>query len=188
MKLVLGLSGKARHGKTEASMAIKNYCDSVAIQCKVYEFSAIILDWCIKEGHLPAGLTRQTLDRAQLNRLVWAGNYGRTIHLDFWVGKILEAMRRDGPEVAITPNIRFAHEVEMLQQLGDAKGCVVRCTRQNENGSMYISPDRDPNDVTETSLDYFPVDFYLTAKNGHAELMARQAVTLFKFIWEGIPQ
>lgn len=183
MKLVLGFSGKARHGKTEACTAIKQYCDRDGVVCKAYEFSAVILDWCIAEGVLPAGSTRTTLNTEQLAKLVWAGNYGRaTFGQNFWVGQILAAMQRDNPEVALTPNIRFAHEVDMLHAVEEAKGYVVRCTRLNENGSMYISPDRDPNDVTETSLDYFPVDFYLTAKNGHAALMVMQAVQLYKFL------
>lgn len=186
MKLVLGFSGKARHGKTEACTAVKRYCDGVSTLCKVYEFSAVILDWCIAQGRLPVGSKRVDLNPGQLAVLVAAGNEGRRIHRDFWVGQILEAMRSDDPEVALTPNIRFSHEVDMLHQLQGATGYVLRCTRLNENGSVYISPDRDPNDVTETSLDYFPVDFYLTAKNGHAELMARQAVTLYKYIAGGI--
>lgn len=183
MKLVLGFSGKARHGKTEACTAIKDYCDMIGTDCKVYEFSAVILEWCIAQGVLPAGSVRATLSPDQLAKLVWAGNHGRaTFGQDFWVGQILDAMRRDNPAIALTPNIRFAHEVDMLHAVEEAKGYVARCTRLNENGSMYISADRDPNDVTETSLDYFPVDFYLTAKNGHAKLMARQAVVLYQFL------
>lgn len=184
MKLVLGFAGKAQHGKTTCTSAIQRHCDSAGISCKVYEFSAIILDWCIAKGRLPHGITRPELNKEQLQLLVDAGNEGRSIHRDFWVGQILEAMRTDNPDVALTPNIRFSHEVDMLHAVHGAKGYVVRCTRLNANGSMYISRDRDPNDVTETSLDLFPVDFYLTAKNDFGALMDLQATVLFKFLWE----
>lgn len=183
MKLILGWAGKAKHGKTESVLAVKRYCDANGITCGIYEFSAVILRWCIEQGRLPEGTQRPNMDKAQLQVLVDAGNEGRRISQDFWVGQILAAMKADANDVSLTPNIRFAHEVDMLHAVQGARGYVVRNTRLNADGSVFISPDRDPNDVTETALDHAPVDFYITTKTGQEELATQTAVLIFKYLW-----
>jgi hypothetical protein len=52
----------------------------------------------------------------------------------------------------------------------------------NADGSVFISSDRPPNDTSETNLEFWPADFYLTQKEGHADLTAKLAVCVYEYL------
>ena len=177
--IFMGFSGRARSGKTSACEAIRSYALRNSISVAIYDIGSMIRLHCIASGLLPENLDRKDMTREHLDVLVAMGNKMRAHDENFWIKQMLAAVERDRPEIALCPNVRFATEALTIRQAG---GVIVRCTRYNADGSLYISEDRNPNDVTETSLEFWPPDYYLAMKTGQAGLMDLQAVALCKFI------
>lgn len=179
-QLLIGWSGRARHGKSECTAAVKAFAEAEGKTVGVYDVGAMILETCIKQNRLP-NIKRADMTRDQLQVLIDVGkeiknHFGQDYFAKRIVGKALE----DGVDVAMCPNLRLAVEAQTFR---DAGGIVVRLTSLNKDGSIYISPDRDPNDVTETSLQFWPADYYLTVVDPvDAEWIKRQAITLYRYI------
>lgn len=178
--LILGFAGRARAGKDSAAAAICTHCLDAGTTAGIYSISQIILDDCIKRGLIPRK-QRGELNADELAVLVREGTAARKVDLQVWLFKIQKAIYHDNFEVALIPNVRFQREADFIHKRG---GYIVKVLRLNQNGSTYISPDRDPNDVLETDLTFAPADFYLTANTGDQELVALQAVALYDYlIW-----
>jgi len=136
--------------------------------------------YCIERGFLPR-VSREDMTREQLELIIRVGREQRDKNVDFWVEKLMTQIDFDSPEVALIPNLRYLNEAEAVRNAG---GYVVRCTRLNADGSTFISEDRPPNDPSETTLGFWPADFYLTLKDGHAGLIDAQAVALYEYVRE----
>lgn len=177
--LFIGLSGRARHGKTTCAEAIVEHCKSIGVDARIYDIGGMILRVCIEEGRLPVGLKRADMTREQLQVLIDVGKEKRELEPNYWMGRLVRAVAGDSPAVAICPNPRLPLEAGAIRAAG---GVMVRCTRLNADGSLFISEDRPPNDITETALEFWPADYYLTTKPGQDKFMAAQAVTLYKHL------
>jgi len=179
-QILIGWSGRARHGKTECTQAVKTFAESEGKTVGVYDIGAMILETCIKQNRLP-NIKRTDMSRDQLQTLIDVGkeiknHFGQ----DYFAKRVVGKAQEDGVDVAMCPNLRLAVEAETFRNAG---GVVVRLSSLNKDGSPYISPDRDPNDVTETSLLFWPAQFYLTVVDPvDAEWIKRQAVTLYRYI------
>ena len=202
MTLIIGYSGRARSGKSESCEAIRNFtcqeywnsarrstsCDSYALSVPiqrrrtavVYDIGNLIRLWCIKNGRLPQ-IERRDMTREQLQILIDVGKERRADDPNFWLDLMFTSIAFDAPDVALIPNLRYENEAAAVKA---QNGFVVRMTRLNANGSEYISPDRDPNDISETSLQFWPADFYFTVKDGHVDLVRKQAVALYLYLSE----
>lgn len=161
-------------------MAIKDYAEKCEHrQVGVYDVGAMILAMCIKQNRLP-DVKRADMTKEQLQVLVNVGNEMRKVDRNYWSKRIVSQAKEDNFDVAMCPNLRFPQEADAFREAG---GVVVRLTSLNKDGSIYISPDRDPNDVTETALSFWAADYYLTVVDPvDAELLRRQAVTLYKYL------
>jgi hypothetical protein len=177
---IIGWSGRARHGKTECTLAVKQFAESEGKTVGVYDVGAMILKMCIKQNRLPQ-VKRENMTKDQLQVLIDVGKEMRDIDPNYWVKRVLEDAVSDGKDVAMCPNLRLPLEADSMRKAG---GHIVRCTRLNANGTLYISPDRDPNDITETALEFWPADFYLTHITSPAGsyLIRMQAVTIYKYL------
>ena len=97
----------------------------------------------------------------------WGTNFRRRLcNHDYWVNLTVKkaqaiAMKMDKGIIAI-PDTRFINEVDATRNNG---GLYIRVVRIKEDGSQYISTDRDPNHPSEAELDGHPADMTLTALN-----------------------
>lgn len=184
MTLLIGLAGKAEHGKNAAANIITEWVRKQGGTCGIFEISALILAECISLGLLPQGSVRNQQDLVQNKVLVDHGTNQRAQDPGYWVtGKngIVPVMLNSGLDVAICPNIRFPQEGDAIKKAG---GYVWRVNRLNEDGSPFVSTTRDPNHACETALDRYNADFYLYNMTGHGTLLEDLVVTLFEYVVE----
>ena len=193
MTRIIGFSGRARHGKTEACEAIAKYVATEVRRCHtpgiairhataaIYDIGNFVRLYCIGKGRLPA-VERKDMTKEQLQVLIDVGKEKRAEDPDYWLKPMFTAIGADQPDVALIPNLRYWNEVDAVKR---ANGYVVRVTRMTGTGADFISPDRNPNDVSETSLYHcWETDFYITVKDGHAELVRKQAVAIYQYLSE----
>lgn len=180
MTLLIGLAGKAEHGKNAAANIIKEWVEKQGGTCGIFEISQLILDECIALGLLPPGSKRNQQDAVQNKILVDHGSRRRDeVDPQYWTKRIVPAMQDAGVDVAVCPNIRFPQEGKAIQ---DAGGYVWRVNRLNPDGTPFVSITRDPNHPCETALDRWAADFYLYNMTGHGVLLEELVVTLFEYI------
>lgn len=177
--LIIGFSGRARHGKTNACEAIVSRAARAGYVAKMYDIGDMIRRHCIAWGHLPV-VARADMTKEQLQILINVGKEKRAVDVNYWIGQMFKAIEREKPDVALCPNLRYENEAAACHEHG---GHVVRLTRLNENGSVFISDDRPPNDISETALEFWPADYYLTTKPDQLDLLAEQAWTLFCYLY-----
>jgi hypothetical protein len=184
MTLLIGLAGKAEHGKNAAANIIKEWVENNGGTAGIFEISALILQECVDLGLLPVGSVRNQQDLAQNKILVDHGTNRRSEDPNYWVtgkGGIVPVMLNSGLDVAVCPNIRFPQEGDAIKKAG---GYVWRVNRLNEDGSPFVSTTRDPNHACETALDRWNADFYLYNMTGHGHLLEDLVVTLFEYVVE----
>lgn len=177
--LLLGFSGKAEHGKTASARITKEFVEGDGGIASIHEISTLIRLECIAEGLLPEGITREEMNREQLAVLIKKGNDRRAENPTYWTDTIVAAMLNSGSNVAICPNLRFTQEADAIRNAG---GYITRVNRLNANRTPFISLTRDPNDITETGLDYWAADFYITNVTGHNKLLERNVTAVYEHI------
>ncbi len=176
--LIIGLSGKAEAGKSAASRIILEAADGLNAQ--IFEISEQIRLLGVERGLLPPDLPRTKFGPEHIKVLVDLGNEMRAIDPEHWVKAWFAAVDASGCEVAVLPNVRFPQEGAEIHR---RHGKVIRLNRLNPNGSRFVSLSRDPNDITETALDLWNADFYITNVTGHGKLLEGLVTATFKYIW-----
>jgi hypothetical protein len=180
--ILLGVGQRAEHGKSSFCKTIIEHCDRTGFKCGEYSISDSIIKYAVETGLLPEGIIRGECSDEQVAVLVKLGNEKRRGNEDFWVDQIHTAIDRDQPKVALIPNVRFPSEADFVKSLG---GWNVRVTRLNANGSRFISSSRNPNDETETSLEFWNWDFEILNMDGRPYWLRRQAIGLFEYLKDG---
>ena len=181
MSLIIGFSGRARHGKTVCCDMITSHVRRHGGTAEVYDIGAMIQRYAVSWGRLP-DIPRSQMSREHLVKLIEIGREKRAENGAFWIQQVLDAIDHEQPDVAMCPNLRYLNEARLFRKIG-AK--VVRCTRLNANGSVFISEDRPPNDPLETDLEFWPADYYLTTIGDQVGFMAAQAVALYQYLAKG---
>ena len=177
--VVLGICGRARNGKSTVADAIQHAARTMYhISAKQYDIGGMVLDFCIRAGRVP-NKKREELNAAELQTLVYVGGQQRDKDPDFWIRRVQLAMHEDSPEIAIIPNVRFPSEVGLVKA---EVGFLIKVVALNENGSPYISPDRDANDISETELHDLRTDYTITAYRGEVLLLGEYAHAIFNHI------
>lgn len=179
MPMLIGVSGKAEHGKNATCNIIKEWVGNNGGTAAIIEISGMILDECIALGFLAPGTVRNQADKAQNKILVDHGNRRRAENWMYWTDKIVKLMLESSVDVVMCPNIRFPQEAEAIQKAG---GTIWRVNRLNRDGSPFVSETRDPNDVCETSLDRFAADFHLYNMTGHGALLEETVITYYEYV------
>lgn len=187
MKLLLGFGNKARHGKDSAATAIldhieKNnrriqmhYASSTAItRAESFKFAAALYEEC-RQLH---GMIEK--DPVLLQRV---GAARRAEDVNYWVDrafkKVGEFLAREGNRVAIITDVRHKNEADAIRREG---GYLINLTRLNLNGTVFVSPDRPANHISEVDLDGYNWDFYIRTHTGEDALAADQAITIYHYI------
>lgn len=178
MTLIIGMSGRARHGKTNTGEAIRDYAIEQGQDARIYDLGDLIRRYAIANNLLPP-IERAAMSRLQLEVMINVGKEKRAVDINFWIHQMIAQIALDNPDVALLPNLRYQNEADAVRNAG---GYVIRLTRLNQDGSMFISEDRPPNDVSETNLEFWPADFYIVTKDGHLALTCEQAITLYAYL------
>jgi hypothetical protein len=177
--IVIGFSGRARSGKDTACAAII-HSDTLAGRVLAYSFSGEILAYCQDKSLVQRGRSRDELNASELATLLKVSHDCRRYYgEDFWIKRVEERMQRDNPYVALITNIRTIAEIAWLKKLGAYH---VHVQRVNEDGSTYISTDRDPNDPLETALAFTAADYYIKAGPDKQDFVRKTAVTILQDI------
>lgn len=183
MTLVLGIAGRACHGKTTAADAIQSAILRSEVlgvfTCGIYDIGGLVLQYCIANKLLP-NKKRTELTDGEKEVLVNVGKAQREVNENFWINTIFQKIKDDNLDVAIIPNVRYLNEA---QRVKDAGGHIVRVRALNPDGSEYISPDRPANHPSETELHNYNADYHITARRGEDRLVSGQAEKLIQYLW-----
>ncbi len=154
--LIIGLSGKARSGKDTIASHLHywNCKDS-----KIYSFASDLKAFCRVMGFM------QQKD-GNLLQQVGTHLYRNLVDKDKWINGVMWQIKDDKLKIAIIPDVRFENELLFIEDNG---GIVFRIDRINEDGTTYLTTDRNPNDESETELDNYPFKHRFTVKSGDME-------------------
>lgn len=182
--MLIGLTGRARAGKSTVCDAMLLRAKVLGIKASVYDIGETVKQYCVQEGLLPE-VPRESMTAEQLDVLVKVGKHKREQNPDFWITDLALAQRRDPDTVIVVPNIRYTNEYKMVRFY---LGYTVRVLALNRNGSQFISRDRDPNHPSETEILNVPADFHLTAYHGESGLLVQMATALFDYLAVSFPK
>lgn len=178
--LLIGISGKAEHGKTEAAHSIKQWVEDNGGRCEIIEISEVIRLWCVERGMLPADLKRKDMGPREVKILVDASDHIKnTEGTTYWMKQVMKQVENSDADVCVVPNLRRPDEGQVVR---DFKGYVLRVNRLNANGSAFVSTTRDPNHELETGLDRWAADFYIVNVSGHGGLLQEMTICVYEYI------
>jgi hypothetical protein len=179
--LIIGFGNRARHGKDTAGEAVVEYYQKQnarlaglygrhkPLNVKLYKFADALYREC-REQH---GMTEK--DPALLQNV---GMKRRGEDADYWVKQIDAQLEIEKPDMAVITDVRFLNEVRYVRQ---RRGVSVNVSRLNEDGSRYISTDRDPYHPSETELDGYTWNYFIKAYTGEVALVEQQAIFIAEF-------
>ena len=92
-QVLIGFSGRARHGKTECTTAIKAYAESTSAKVGIYDVGAMILKLCIESGRLP-NIKREDLMPNEIQTLIDVGKEMKAqFGQDYFANRVVVAAR-----------------------------------------------------------------------------------------------
>jgi len=167
--MLIGLSGKKRHGKS----TVTNYL------VKQYRFVEVSFAWPLKEivGKQLLGLSdsqlygtteqKETIDPfwgkspRELLQIIGTDCFRDKVHPDFWVKlgqRNINSLLFKHQNIVVS-DCRFPNEVKAIESLG---GTMVRIFRRNyrDDGDQHPS---------ETALDNYPFEYIITAGDGEIQ-------------------
>lgn len=172
MTFIIGITGRARHGKTTAAEAIGSYCDETGIDSKLYSISDEVIAYCEENDLLPHN-DRESMNGEELKILVAVGQEKVDEDPDFWLSRVLEKIEIEAPSVAIIHNVRLKYEACRIQ---DLKGFVLRTFRLNEDNTPFYSKDRDPDVRLETESELICADDVVVSYSNKLSPFKRRVV------------
>lgn len=189
MKLVIGLCGRARHGKDLVAAEMKSQLEARGLRCLLTSFSASVFEEA-KARNMVYANDRAGCNKAELQTLVELGHARRKQNVNYWVDLVAARVDQSLVDVALITGLRFENEAAWLHQ---RYGVLTRITRFNVDGSFYLSPDRDPTDPMEATVDRLPHDYELTAFSGGERWLRWQARGLANYLFavrclDGVPR
>lgn len=175
--ILIGFSGKKRHGKDTAADAIikargkqadtayhhipfLNWLTPDIWDIRKFGFGDLVRDELAY--HRPNSTDRRIQQH-------W-GQSKREIYLDYWTLKMDAIVLRAKPEVALITGIRFENELEWLRSYG---GYLIHVYR-----SGFDDPEPGTNDITER-FDGKGADITISVKDGQTKELADLAVCAF---------
>lgn len=148
--LVIGLTGRARHGKDLAAEIIA----SVAPGARRYAFSDAIAAHARVLGLMTAR------DPVILQQV---GYDARLTNPKVWIDAVYGAICDHAPPVAIVTGVRFPDEAELVRGMG---GFIIKSVRVDADGQPFTSGDRDAAHPTETAIDGIAPDYVVANVTG----------------------
>jgi hypothetical protein len=177
--LIIGFGHKARQGKNVAADAIVDYykrkratygdlgykipeAQSIGFATALYEVCRNEYGMMVKDAPL--------LQRIGMER--------RSLDPNYWIKRAFAAIK-PMTDIVLIPDLRFVNEAEYIKAQG---GYLIDIKRLNADGTQHIAQDRPADHPSETALDGYNFDFYLTNSHGHQALLAEQAITLVDYL------
>lgn len=147
--LVLGLGQKARHGKdTAAAWLVKmSGATRFAFSDALYAYARVEHGMTTKDAPLLQKIGVQMRERDPLT----------------WVKALYYDILTKEPKIAVITDVRFPNEAAFIKSVG---GYTCKVSRFNEDGTPFVTTDRDPNHTSETALDGHAWDFAIQARTG----------------------
>jgi len=168
MSLLIGLSGKARHGKDYLATELLKIIPGSA----KYSLANALKCYC-----RVIGLMKEK--DGKILQMVGTDLYRNNVDGDFWVKMLSYQIHEENPKVAIIADVRFPNEVKWIEDNG---GFCVRVERFNEDASMYIADDRPADHPSEIGLDDYPFKWRLEAVSGNLSKFAEYAQFMKTFM------
>ena len=183
--MIIGLGSKARQGKDIAGEAIVNYYNNRLAaaekhfgsvsedkypKARVFKFADALYKVCREEY----GMKEKD---ARLLQKIGDGRR-EEFGLDYWINQLRPELEKF-KGVKIITDVRYINEADFIKSLG---GYTVQIFRLTEDGTPYITNDRDPNFISEVQLDNYNWDFKLINSHGHIALLGEQAITLAEYL------
>lgn len=168
--MIIGIAGKARHGKNTSAKFIGDYFTSKDILWKEFSFANEVKKICLLFGAKEEDLwgDKRPAKARRLMQVV-ATEAGREYNSNIWIDKLFEQKKFQEIEkqgVAIITDVRFINEVE---QILIRKGKIILIERPNAPSIEYGA-----NHVSETSIDdikkkFLDKIYYIYNKEGSLE-------------------
>lgn len=158
--IVVGFGFKARHGKDTVAKYVAEMIPGARIMPLALHLKAFarVIGMREKDGKLLQALGTEVFRR--IDPHVWIDC------LNAWIDE-------EQPRVALVPDVRFENEARWV---ASRCGLLVRVDRQNEDGTPYVSGDRDPNHQSERELEGRALfDLYFTVKSGDLDGLRQAA-------------
>lgn len=174
MRLLIGLGNKARHGKDSAALAIQTYFNAQfpdLLEARIFRFADALYEVCRREY----GMTDK--DAPLLQRI---GAERRRGNPTYWIDQLRNTIG-DFRGVVLIPDTRYQNEAAWIRSFG---GFLINVTRLNEDGDLFVAPDRDSNHLSEIDLDGHRFDGYIKSYTGQEPLAAEQAITLARYFYK----
>lgn len=176
--ILLGISARARAGKSTVAKAIAKEAASKGMSVEIFEISDYVLREAIGLKAIPPK-ERADLTPDDIKELMTLGATRREENPEYWIKLLMADIAKKKPDVGILPSIRFVNEAEAIRKMD---GKIIRVKSFVVPEVEFISVDRDPNSAFETQLYSIEADYFLTAMRGESELLKRQAATLFNYL------
>jgi hypothetical protein len=167
---IVGLGYKARQGKNILAEKLMERLPG----SRIYSFAAALKAYCRASGWM-------TVKDAPLLQMVGT-DIMRRINPDIWVNCLKYQLEEEQPRVALITDMRFHNEFALCA----AYGMTIKVSRLNEDGSLYISPDRPANHPSETDLDGAKFDYHVEAKSGDIKGLEHSAELIAARIRENL--
>lgn len=188
--LLIGLSYKARNGKTSVAQYMQEYDPKVRIfafadELKFYcrdNHEELRREWFYAHPH--ASILKNPKDDpiyGYTQILQWYGSdVVRAQEPDKWIKSIDEILTVAKPEIAIIQDVRFPNEAQYIKEKG---GYMVNVVRLKEDGTQYLDEGRDPSHISETALDnYEEWDFVIQHKEGELHDLKKKSIGVLNAI------
>lgn len=161
---VIGLVGHARHGKDEAARVLAR----LVAGARRYAFSDAISIY----ARLQHGMTQR--DPVVLQ------DVGYQVRLDrpsAWLDAVYWQIHDHSPDLAIITGARFEDEVQMIRDMG---GLIIKVYRVNEDGSEFVSGDRDRKHAVERDIDSLHHDGLVRNVTGKKPLFEQDVIAQYR--------
>lgn len=134
---VIGITGRAGHGKDEIARIISNLIPDV----RRYTFSDAIATVARVNRQMGARDPKVLQD---------VGMQWRHLDPTLWVDCVYWSIVDHKPAVAVLAGVRFPEEAQMIKDIG---GRIIKVTRTNSDGTLYVKGDRDESHPAEGGLE-----------------------------------
>lgn len=167
MALIIGFGHKARQGKDTVCQIVHEALPKLT---RIVSFADDL------KAHARV-MGMRTKDSGMLQLL---GSALRRVDPAVFVRCLASRLEDVGAPCVLVSDVRYINEADWIRQ---RNGMVVRVTRHEPNGLLYVAPDRDPDHLSETELDtYHDWNWYISALSGDIQKLEEEAAILVKVI------
>jgi hypothetical protein len=175
----IAVCGRAKHGKNLFSESLVKVLNERGSSAQIFTVSDTVFDEARVLGYIESR-TRAECTKEELDALVMLGHARRKQDPLYWIKKTQQRIEAANLDAVVLPGIRFHNEVDWARDY--KKATIIKLVHYNADGSLYISPDRDPNDPMETTVDSIKADFTFQWNWNQHDFVKCQALAFANFL------